>query len=853
MHLKKLLVIFALALSAVAPAAEVTTISMEFADESSAARLAEGRVFEDRNHDGKFDRGLDAPLQGIGVSDGDKVVLSGGDGVYRLPLAATARTIWVSRPADFSVTTDFWHNLDTSVTSVSLQTSAPARYRFDFPMQKSTTPDTPNFRFVQISDVHIGGESDGELFASAIQELNQLTPAAAFVVATGDLVNNGDRVDEFQSYTSGTRQCVVPMFQVFGNHDANRAGDRTRNFHKFLGPDYYSADYGNWHLVFINSVLPSAAQDRWLEQDIGMLGRDKRLLAFQHYAARDQDIAKLEHFGARAVFTGHWHSNKITAHDGGLVSINQPAFLMGGIDGSPASFRIVSIAGDQINSEIRMRDVQKQLWVTYPQESMAGPERLMAAIYDSSVGVREARFRIQEPGQAPLAQGNLVQVSPLSWMAPLDAERLELKGGLPAQFTLRIRATNNRGEQWEQTQRVTHEPQANAAAVKTGEDWPEFMGTAQRTGKSRTPLSPPLQLAWSTPSHGMIDVSSPVLFKERLAIGVKDRDNLIHNGVFVLEPKTGKPVNFVKTDSMVNHSPAFAEDTEDGPGKIYATSVGGTVYTIGAANGEVESTGRVGSVGQQRWIYSSPAVQGHLAVVGNSALLQALNAQFGELRWTNNFGTDWEASYASPTIAGDLIIMGANWLEHDGKPASIYAVDVDHGQLKWINPCEGTHSSVAVNQGRGYAVDTHGVLKVIDLATGADMTTRTVGKGWSLSTPAVDDEIVVAAGASGEVHAFDMVTMRERWIFRSRKGLWNMAPYDKSHAAVFSSPTIAGGFVYIGCSDGRLYALDKNTGDVRWFYDFGVPTLSTPCISGNTLFTAAYDGNVYAFTSSAAK
>src|SRR5207244_10976649 len=138
-----------------------------------------------------------------------------------------------------------------------------------------------------------------------------------------------------------------------------------------------------------------------------------------------------------------------TAHENDLVSINSPTFIMGGIDGSPSSFRIISIHGDQINTEFRINDFEKHLWISYPQGELTGPERLVANIYDSSGAVRAARFRVLDAGQSPLAQAELMQVSPLAWMAPLDAERLGLRGGLPPQFTLRVRATNNRGEQWE--------------------------------------------------------------------------------------------------------------------------------------------------------------------------------------------------------------------------------------------------------------------------------------------------------------------------------------------------------------------------------------------------------------------
>ncbi|MGI8907236.1 MAG: PQQ-binding-like beta-propeller repeat protein [Candidatus Sumerlaeaceae bacterium] len=855
MTIKNAILILLCGIPALLTAAEVTTLTLEFSDESTAAALATGRIYEDTNNNGKFDAKADVVIGGVGVSDGDQIIFSGNDGKYTLPLTAESKVVYITRPANYQRTSQFYALLpddftSTATTSVAVaQTSGPRTFQHDFILKRTAKPDSSEFRFVQTTDIHINGTEDRERFASGLEEISNLAPAADFVVATGDLLNSGNSLEQYEVYTSTSRLCRIPYFHVIGNHDVNKGDYKTRNYHQFLGPDYYSVDFGEWHLLMLNCVNQSERQDRWLERDLRMLARGKRLLAFQHFPANEKDLEKFQKYGIRAVFSGHWHSNKMTSHENGLVNINHPTFLMGGIDGSPSSFRIVSIHGEQINSEYRINEFGKRLTITYPQGELSGPERLFANIYDSSGGVREARFRVQQIGQAPAAQGELKQVSPISWMAPLDSKRIGTE--LPSEFMLRVRATNYRGEQWETSQTVTRPVQrgTSAAEVKLGADWPQFMGNAQRTGQCSTALAPPLKVSWATPTHGYIDLASPVLFKGRLAMTVKDRDNMINNGVWLLDAKSGDPVKFIRADSMINHSAAFAGDKEDGPGKLYALSVGGTVYTINPEKGDVEATGKLADGFQQHWFYSGPAIQGRLAILGSSAMLQALDSQFGEHKWTNNFGKDWISSYACPTLAGDIVIMGANWLNKDKKAASIYALDVNNGQVKWVNECKGTHGSIAVAQGRGYAIDTLGALKIIDLQNGQDITTRSLGKGSPLSTPAVDPEVVIAAGAAGEVHCYNTQTLEERWVFRTGNGLWKLSPYDKTSAAVFSSPTIAGQHVYIGCSDGKLYALDKATGDVRWFYDFGVPVLSTPCISGNTLFAAAYDGTVYAFTS----
>lgn len=830
-----------------------TSLTITFGSARPANTIA-GVIFEDQNSNGTYDTGVDKPVANVGVSDGENVALSGPDGTYKLPANAEAKVVFICQPANFERQRNFYRLLpeaDETTTGSSNEVDLPVarNYRFDFAVRRAAQPDPQLVRFVQTTDIHIGGEADRERFENAVKEVNALTPAPDFVVATGDLINTGNNLGQFEVYTSTTELSQRPWFHVFGNHDANNGGDPARNFRHYLGPDYYSADFADLHLVMLNSIPKThEREDRWLEQDLKVLAAGKRILVFQHYPPKPEELQKFGSHNVRAVFSGHWHTNKITLHENGLANINHPTFIMGGIDGSPSSFRIVTINGERITSEFRYNDFNKHIWITYPQGELTGPERLLANIYDTTGDVAEARFRISTPDNPAFAGTNLARVSTFSWMAPLGSKELGLAADLPANFQLRVRATNNRGEQWETSQNVSRARRLpSAPEVKLEGDWPQFMRNAQRTGSINHELRLPLALRWFTPTHASIDYGSPVLYKGKLAIGMRDRDNLINNGVALLDAKTGTSDHVIKTDSAVNGSCAFVDDGADGPGLLYAVSMGGGVYLINVKTGEVQMKSALGT-DQQRWVFASPAVQDNLTVVGNAPMLQALNSQFATRRWVNNFGVDWISTYASPSLAGPTIVMGAMWLDKDRKDCSIYGLNSISGNIKWTNECGGVGGSVAVANGRGYALDSKGKLKVIDLETGADIASVQVTKNWSLSTPAVDPETVIVPAADGTVHAYELQTLKQKWVFQAENGLWRMAPYEKTGTAVFSSPTIAGSLVFIGASDGRLYALDKASGAVRWFYDFGVPTLSTPCVSGNTLFTAAYDGNVYAFT-----
>jgi outer membrane protein assembly factor BamB len=63
-------------------------------------------------------------------------------------------------------------------------------------------------------------------------------------------------------------------------------------------------------------------------------------------------------------------------------------------------------------------------------------------------------------------------------------------------------------------------------------------------------------------------------------------------------------------------------------------------------------------------------------------------------------------------------------------------------------------------------------------------------------------------------------------------------------------PVVVGNTVYIGVMNGKLYALNKDTGDVRWVYPAGGPLTDTPTVATiNNKLTVVFgslDGHVYA-------
>jgi eukaryotic-like serine/threonine-protein kinase len=88
--------------------------------------------------------------------------------------------------------------------------------------------------------------------------------------------------------------------------------------------------------------------------------------------------------------------------------------------------------------------------------------------------------------------------------------------------------------------------------------------------------------------------------------------------------------------------------------------------------------------------------------------------------------------------------------------------------------------------------------------------------------------------AHGGVYASAPATLREvKWRFRAR-------------GPIISSPAVVGGKVYVGSSDGSLYAVSERTGMLAWRFKTKGPVRSSPAVVGDSVFFSSLDGNIYA-------
>jgi len=249
--------------------------------------------------------------------------------------------------------------------------------------------------------------------------------------------------------------------------------------------------------------------------------------------------------------------------------------------------------------------------------------------------------------------------------------------------------------------------------------------------------------------------------------------------------------------------------------------------------------------------------EGHINIpVPSAPSFIALDASTGKLIWESNLpgehilhGTWSNASYGVVKGRPQVIFPGGDGWLYSFEPKTgklLWKFDANPKDAKWVLGGRGTrnnliasavidHDKVYIGVGQdpehGEGV---GNFWCIDATKEGDITST--GVVWhrggndfrrTISTVAISDGIVYAADLSGFLYALDANTGQHYWT------------HDML-AAVWGSPFVAEGRVYLGDEDGDVEVLKAGkTKQVLGSYNMGVSVYSTPVARNGVLYVLA--------------
>lgn len=309
-----------------------------------------GTVFEDRDGDGRHDRG-EPGVPGVAVSNGRALAVSDRGGRYRLPVEP-GQTVFAIKPAG-------WRHASGDLAAPGAwrhvpQAGAPAlRYggirsavagTFDIGLRREP-PGDGRLDVRVFADPQVKSRADVGYYARDIVDSVLAEPThmvrPSLGLSLGDIVD--DALDLFPALNSQTRRIGVPWLHVAGNHDmdldAAHDDDALRSFREIYGPDTFAWEEPEAVFIGLDDVIHQPAQRpvyiggfredqfAFLEAYLPRVPKDRLVVIALHIplfepedkdtfrdADRERLFALLRDFPHVLVLSGHNHGQRHWRH-----------------------------------------------------------------------------------------------------------------------------------------------------------------------------------------------------------------------------------------------------------------------------------------------------------------------------------------------------------------------------------------------------------------------------------------------------------------------------------------------------------------------------------------------------------
>jgi outer membrane protein assembly factor BamB len=227
--------------------------------------------------------------------------------------------------------------------------------------------------------------------------------------------------------------------------------------------------------------------------------------------------------------------------------------------------------------------------------------------------------------------------------------------------------------------------------------------------------------------------------------------------------------------------------------------------------------------------------------LADDGVLSAIDKYDGKLLWSRTLGA---LSASSPAVGGDTVYATVLARAADSEEGRVVALDVATGAVRWSrNLPSRSESSPLLDRGRLYFGSEDGTVYALEADDGRTVWTYHAA-GAVKASPTLSDGVLYFGDYSGHVQAISERTGRRLWVAGSEGALFGSGTFYSTAAVVY-------GRVYLGNTDGRVYAYDAATGNLDWAYQTGAYVYASPAATdtpgiGPTIYIGSYDGTFYA-------
>ena len=251
------------------------------------------------------------------------------------------------------------------------------------------------------------------------------------------------------------------------------------------------------------------------------------------------------------------------------------------------------------------------------------------------------------------------------------------------------------------------------------------------------------------------------------------------------------------------------------------------------------------------WVHDSysllefpPVIYGErIFQLSDDAVLNALDKRTGRVLWSRRLG---QLSASAPAVTFNTVYVTILSSGHRHDPGRVIALNSANGAVRWWRALPApSESSPLIDRGRVFFGSQSGLVYALNDATGAVLWTYQAG-GAVKASPTLSDGVLYFGDYSGHLQAVSEQTGHRLWISASEGALFGSGTFYSTAAVIY-------GRVFLGNTDGRIYAFDAATGKLDWAVQTGDYVYSSPAVTnapglGPTVYIGSYNGTFYALS-----
>jgi outer membrane protein assembly factor BamB len=226
--------------------------------------------------------------------------------------------------------------------------------------------------------------------------------------------------------------------------------------------------------------------------------------------------------------------------------------------------------------------------------------------------------------------------------------------------------------------------------------------------------------------------------------------------------------------------------------------------------------------------------------LSDDGILHAIDKHTGHTFWERRLGV---LSASSPAVAGDTVYATVLSRSH-AQAGLVVAMNYRTSSIRWSRELPSqSESSPLLDQGKLFFGSQNGTVYALKANDGGVLWTYHAA-GAVKASPTLKNGVLYFGDYSGQVQAISERTGRRLWRSGSEGALLGSGTFYSTAAVIY-------GRVFLGNTDGRVYAYDASTGKLDWAYQTGAYVYSSPAVAnapglGPTIYVGSYDGDFYA-------